>query len=177
MEITVLLFCWGNWFHKTATKWKKIILTFFVIDSETNKKPIKVHKKILAFIGFYWIHKKILRFIGFTKKSCVLLDSQKNLGYRPPHAHARDLPPSPTHRRVGTLRQIFDFGARHARCAAPPLKNRRLSPFGAKFTRGRSRKGAYEMFDFGARCAPRTVPTRLPTMPIDHLALSTHITC
>jgi hypothetical protein len=55
-------------------------------------------------------------------------------------------------RPVG-MRKIFDFGAGRARCAAPPLKNRRLSPFGAKFTRGRSRKGAYEMFDFGARRA------------------------
>jgi hypothetical protein len=59
------------------------------------------------------------------------------------------------------VRNIFDFGAGRARCAAPPLKNRRLSPFGAKFTRGRSRKGAYEMFDFGALRAPRTVPTGL----------------
>ena len=36
-------------------------------------------QKILAF--FYWIHKKILHFIGFTKKSCILLDSQKNLAF------------------------------------------------------------------------------------------------
>ena len=36
-----------------------------------------------------------------------------------------------------------------------------MFPFGAKFTRGRSRKGAYEMFDFGAPRAPRTVPTGL----------------
>jgi hypothetical protein len=64
-------------------------------------------------------------------------------------------------RRVGTVRQIFDFGAWRARCAAPPPKNRRLSPFGAKFTRGRSRKGVYEIFDFGARSASRTVPTGL----------------
>jgi hypothetical protein len=45
-------------------------------------------------------------------------------------------------RRVRTVRQIFDFVAQPARYAAPPLKNQRLSPFGAKFTRGRSRKGA-----------------------------------
>jgi hypothetical protein len=64
-------------------------------------------------------------------------------------------------RPVGTVHKIFDFGARRLRCAAPPLKNRHLSPFGAKFTRGRSIKGAYEMFDFGAQRAPRTVPTHL----------------
>jgi hypothetical protein len=49
-------------------------------------------------------------------------------------------------RPVGTVRHIFDFGAWRARCAAPPLKNRQSTlvacpPFGAKFARGRSRKG------------------------------------
>ena len=44
-----------------------------------NKIEFWRHQKILAF--FYWIHKKILHFIGFTKKSCILLDSQKNLAF------------------------------------------------------------------------------------------------
>jgi hypothetical protein len=78
----------------------------------------------------------------------------------------RGLPPrgsSRLRRRIGTVRQIFDFGARRAQCPAPPLKNRacpRLAPNLLEVGVERALMKCLTLVRDAHR-APRTVPTRL----------------